>query len=147
MLTSLEYLLPLCGVIVWWSFLWTGGQTVVMKLARRVLFFLIFLFVFALLIKDFWQTGREKKRKKSIGGVVYIDLHSPGVCRQAGWDFSMDSKDNWYKMFTCFGFYFLNHQSCSKRPTPTQTDINLTFQPFNFLLSVVLFFIFFPQLI
>lgn len=54
------------------------------EIGKESIVFLIFLFVFALLIKDFWQTGREKKRKKSIGGVVYIDLHSPGVCRQAG---------------------------------------------------------------
>lgn len=40
--------LPPCGVIVWWSFLWTGGQTVVMKLARRVFFFFpLFLFSYS----------------------------------------------------------------------------------------------------
>lgn len=112
MLTSLEYILTLCGVIVRWSFLWTGGQTVVMKLEKRVLFPPPF-FMFHCYSKTFsklvlwWE--EQKKRKKSIGGVMYVDLQNHGDCWHAGWDFSMDSKDNWYKMFTCFGFYFLNH--------------------------------------
>lgn len=64
--------------------MWTDGQITVLKLAR-----------------DFFLTDQRllanwlcEKIKKSVGGVVYIDLHNH-VCCQAGYDFSMNSKDNW----------------------------------------------------
>lgn len=114
-----------------------------------VFFFSSFCFCFLTgqrLLANWLCDEEKKKRKKSIGGVVYIDLLSPGVCRLAGRESSMDSKDNWYKMFTCFLFDFLSHQCglvLKKAPLPPKTDINLTFQQFNFLLSVILLFLFF----
>lgn len=35
------------------------------------------------------------KKTILLGGVVYIDLHSPASAVRAGGDFSMNSKDNW----------------------------------------------------
>lgn len=95
MLTSLEYLLPLCGVYCMvniyvdrWTHFWK-------EFGEQILFFL------------YWSklvVSEGKKKIKFVSGVVYIDLHNPRVCWE-GDDMSMDSKD-WYKVFTGFFFFF-----------------------------------------
>lgn len=69
MLNSLEYLLPLCGVYRTVIISVDRWKIIVMKLARD------FFFLTGQRLLGNWLF--EKKIKKSIGGVVYIDLHNP----------------------------------------------------------------------
>lgn len=79
MLNSLEYLLPPCGVyrmVIISVDRWTNCCN---EIGKGIFFFCSFSFPFLtdqrLLAKPVvW----EKKMNKSIGGVVYIDLHNPG---------------------------------------------------------------------
>lgn len=69
MLNSLEYLLPLCSVycmVIISVDRWTKYCTEIGEGGRGLL-----------LIRLLANWLCEKKKQKSVGGVVYIDLHSP----------------------------------------------------------------------
>lgn len=118
MLNSLEYLLPLCSVycmVIISVDRWTNYCTEIGKG-----FF------------SFWLC--EKKKKKSVGGVVYIDLHNPvSAVRQAmilAWIPKIIGRNCLLFFLFC---YFLKWQCwfILKRPSPKQTEINWTFHLFH----------------
>lgn len=98
MLNSLEYLLPLCGVrVVRWSFSVDRWRNCCADNGGGTFFF------FFLLVKETLRNNlvvwRKKKNniKKSVGDVVYIDLHKPPHVSavKPAVIFSMNSKENW----------------------------------------------------
>lgn len=129
MLNSLEYLLPLCTVyrmVIISVDRWTNYCT---EIGTG-----FFFFSFSYRSKTLSKTGCVKKIKKSVGGIVYIDLHNPeSAVMQAmilAWIPKIIGR-NCLLFFLLF-YWNVSAGSYSKGPSPKRTEINWTFHFFFF---------------